>query len=96
MVCGLCHREPSDHTLSTSGPSRCEYDTHRDNCPGGFYTSCKDQKTKLESSTTEESDKKVDNSMETLEKDLSSLSLTPKTTTHTNDVTPCSAGSCSS
>ena len=40
MVCGLCHREESDHSLSTSGPLRCKYPTHRDNCPGGFRTKC--------------------------------------------------------
>ena len=40
MVCGLCHREPEDHQESSSGPTRCEYTTHRDQCPGGFRTSC--------------------------------------------------------
>ena len=42
MVCGLCHREEQDHTLSTSGPTRCKYESHRENCPGGHYTACKD------------------------------------------------------
>ena len=40
MVCGLCHREDTDHALSTSGPQRCKYLTHRENCPGGFRTKC--------------------------------------------------------
>ena len=40
MVCGLCHRIDTDHSLSTSGPQRCKYDTHRLDCPGGFRTKC--------------------------------------------------------
>ena len=40
MVCGLCHRESTDHSLSTSGPTRCEYTTHREDCPGGFKSNC--------------------------------------------------------
>ena len=40
MVCGLCHREDQDHAESTSGPTRCKYQTHRSDCPGGFRTAC--------------------------------------------------------
>ena len=40
MVCGRCHRESEDHPLSSSGPTRCEYPTHREDCPGGFKTAC--------------------------------------------------------
>ena len=43
MVCGLCHRPDTDHTLSTSGPQRCKYTTHREDCPSGFRTKCTDQ-----------------------------------------------------
>ena len=42
MVCGLCHREDTDHALSTSGPTRCKYTTHRENCPGNFKTKCEE------------------------------------------------------
>ena len=40
MVCGLCHREDQDLAESTSGPTRCKYQTHRSDCPGGFRTAC--------------------------------------------------------
>ena len=40
MVCGRCHRESDDHPLSSSGPIRCEYSTHREDCPGGFNSAC--------------------------------------------------------
>ena len=40
MTCGLCHRDPEEHTLSTSGPTRCKYLTHRRECPGNFSTKC--------------------------------------------------------
>ena len=40
MVCGLCHREDQDHADSTSGPTRCKYQSHRPECPGGFRTTC--------------------------------------------------------
>ena len=43
MTCGWCHREPAQHTLSTSGPTRCQYQTHRYDCPGTFSTRCEDQ-----------------------------------------------------
>ena len=43
MTCGWCHREPAQHTLSTSGPTRCQYKTHRAECPGNFSTKCSDQ-----------------------------------------------------
>ena len=43
MTCGWCHREPDQHSLSTSGPTRCQYQTHRANCPGNFSTKCSDQ-----------------------------------------------------
>ena len=43
MTCGWCHREPAQHTLSTSGPTRCQYKTHRADCPGNFSTKCSDQ-----------------------------------------------------
>ena len=43
MTCGWCHREPAQHTLSTSGPTRCLYQTHRRDCPGTFSTKCVDQ-----------------------------------------------------
>ena len=43
MTCGWCHREPDQHTLSTSGPTRCKYTTHRANCPANFSTKCSDQ-----------------------------------------------------
>lgn len=33
----------TDHTLSTSGPQRCKYTTHREDCPSGFRTKCTDQ-----------------------------------------------------
>ena len=50
MVCGRCHRERTDHTLSSSGPTRCEYTSHRENCPGGFKSKCFEQQN-LESET---------------------------------------------
>ena len=40
MVCGLCHREDQDHEDSSSGPTRCKYESHRPECPGGFRTAC--------------------------------------------------------
>ena len=40
MVCGLCHREDLDHADSSSGPTRCKYQSHRPECPGGFRTTC--------------------------------------------------------
>ena len=43
MTCGWCHREPDQHTLSSSGPTRCQYKTHRSDCPGNFSTKCADQ-----------------------------------------------------
>ena len=42
MTCGLCHRDADQHTLSTSGPTRCKYTTHRKDCPGNFSTNCSD------------------------------------------------------
>ena len=42
MTCGLCHREPDQHTLSTSGPTRCQYLTHRADCPATFTSKCSD------------------------------------------------------
>ena len=42
MTCGLCHRDTEQHTLSTSGPTRCKYLTHRRDCPGNFSTKCSD------------------------------------------------------
>ena len=42
MTCGLCHRDPDQHSLSTSGPTRCQYQTHRPHCPGNFSTKCSD------------------------------------------------------
>ena len=42
MTCGLCHRDPEQHTLSASGPTRCKYTTHRANCPASFTTKCTD------------------------------------------------------
>ena len=43
MTCGWCHREPDQHTLSTTDPTRCQYQTHRANCPGNFSTKYSDQ-----------------------------------------------------
>ena len=40
MTCGLCHRDSAQHTLSSSGPTRCQYRTHRADCPGSFSTKC--------------------------------------------------------
>ena len=48
MVCGLCHREDDDHSDSSSGPTRCRYPTHREECPGGFRTNCEDHAKKLQ------------------------------------------------
>ena len=42
MTCGWCHREPDQHSLSTSGPTRCKYATHRADCPATFATKCSD------------------------------------------------------
>ena len=42
MTCGLCHRDADQNTLSTSGPTRCKYTTHRKDCPGNFSTNCSD------------------------------------------------------
>ena len=42
MTCGLCHRDPDDHSLSSSGPTRCKYTTHRQDCPNSFSTKCSD------------------------------------------------------
>ena len=42
MTCGLCHRNPDEHSLSTSGPTRCKYTTHRPDCPDNFSTKCSD------------------------------------------------------
>ena len=33
MTCCLCHREPNQHTLSSSAPTRGKYETH---CPAYF------------------------------------------------------------
>ena len=77
MVCGLCHREPEDHTESTSGPTRCEYLDHRKDCPGNFRTSCTDHKTKVEATHVEEKAGTRDDAMVSLEQGLKSLQLTP-------------------
>ena len=74
MVCGLCHREPDEHTDSTSGPTRCEYLTHREDCPGNFRTSCDEHKSKTK---VEETVVRDDAAMDTLEQGLKSLQLTP-------------------
>ena len=58
MVCGLCHREEQDHSESTSGPTRCKYETHRENCPGGFKNNCDLHKNKLEEEKLEPKDEK--------------------------------------
>ena len=42
MTCGLCHRDPEQHTFSASGPTRCKYTTHRANCPASFTSKCAD------------------------------------------------------
>ena len=42
MTCGWCHREPDQHNLSSSGPTRCRYQTHRASCPANFSTKCSD------------------------------------------------------
>ena len=42
MTCGLCHRDPENHSLSSSGPTRCQYKTHRHACPANFTTKCSD------------------------------------------------------
>ena len=77
MFCGLCHREPEDHTESTSGPTRCEYLDHRKDCPGNFRTSCADHKTKVETTHVEEKAGTGDDAMVSLEQGLKSLQLTP-------------------
>ena len=43
MTCGWCHRDADNHELSSSGPTRCQYKTHRMNCPATFNTKCEDQ-----------------------------------------------------
>ena len=75
MVCGLCHREPDDHAESSSGPTRCQYKTHREDCPGGFKTNC-NQGIKETEETETKTDVKVDeNIMEKLTESLKSLDL---------------------
>ena len=76
MVCGLCHREPQDHTESTSGPTRCEYASHRENCPGGFRTSCDQLKENLETTDEKKTETKEDLTIDKLALDLSALNLT--------------------
>ena len=79
MVCGLCHREEQNHTLSLSGPTRCKYDVHRENCPGGHRTPCEDHLKKLSENKIAETDLKftenTDVNTEKLVSTLSSLSL---------------------
>ena len=82
MVCGLCHREPQDHTESNSGPTRCEYASHRENCPGGFRTSCEQQTDDLKTVGEKLIEKKDDLTVEKLAQDLSALNLTPTQDQH--------------
>ena len=77
MVCGVCHREPSDHTESSSGPTRCQYKTHREGCPGGFRTKC-DQESSEEVEKTEI--KSDDTSVEKLAESLRGLDLSSSST----------------
>ena len=77
MVCGLCHREPGDHTESSSGPTRCEYSEHRKDCPGNFRTSCSEHKTMAGDTNVEEKAGTKDDTMDSLEQGLKSLQLTP-------------------
>ena len=74
MVCSLCHRESGDHTESSSGPTRCQYKTHREDCPGGFRTGCV-QKIPVEAEKTET--KCDDNSIAKLAESLRGLDLSP-------------------
>ena len=53
MVCGLCHGEDPDHPQSSSGPTRCKYLTHREECPGNFRTSCAEHTKILETKDSE-------------------------------------------
>ena len=77
MVCGLCHREPQDHPESASGPTRCEYTSHRENCPGGFRTSCEEHSANLESIDKKTVEKKEDKAVDKLAAELSTLNLSP-------------------
>ena len=77
MVCGLCHREPQDHTESTSGPTRCDYKTHRENCPGGYRTGCEEHSANLEKDDMKAAENKEDIAVDKLTADLSSLNLSP-------------------
>ena len=74
MVCGLCHREPEDHQESSSGPTRCEYTTHRDQCPGGFRTSC-DQLSEKPAEKLEQDEVKAVTPVEKLSDTLQELKL---------------------
>ena len=77
MVCGLCHREPQDHSESASGPTRCDYTSHRENCPGGFRTSCGEHLANLESVDKKTEENKEDKAVDKLAADLSALNLSP-------------------
>ena len=101
MTCGWCHREPDQHSLSTSGPTRCQYQTHRSNCPGTFSTKCVDQiiegvAAPVEDEAVDIKDEK-DATIRQLEEELAKLrvSSTPASAPPTPSQPPASLGAAS-
>ena len=82
MTCGLCHRNPDDHPLSTSGPTRCKYLSHRSNCPGTFSTRCSDHVVdgvtappETEHKSEAEPKVEIDSQIKTMEHELKAFNL---------------------
>ena len=96
MTCGRCHRDADDHPASSSGPTRCQYQTHRAECPGTFSTKCSDHLVGDEIAPPDTSVSEKDASIRKLEEQLQKLKLeqkaevttTPSTPAHTVPHTP--------
>ena len=91
MVCGRCHRESDDHPLSSSGPTRCEYPTHREDCPGGFKTACDISETEKKENESKNKFIEQNDAMKTIEQALKHLNIhasQPQPDLDTEAVTP--------
>ena len=89
MTCGRCHREADQHPASSSGPTRCQYRTHRADCPGAFSTKCSDHLVDDEVAPAEKAnDSEKDAAIRDLEEQFQKLKLEQKAQISPSPATP--------
>ena len=89
MTCGRCHREADQHPSSSTGPTRCQYRTHRAECPGNFSTKCSDHLVDDEVAPPDTgNDSEKDATIKKLEEQLQKLKVEQKVQLSPNPATP--------